>query len=55
MIKTKGIEKIKLEDLTEELMPKGKAMVPESVKNEILEKIQTFIDNDPDYQKLYDF
>ena len=36
-------------------MPKGKALVPETVKNELLQKIQEFIEADPDYQKLYDF
>eukprot|EP00829_Urostomides_striatus_P014605 TRINITY_DN436_c0_g3_i1.p2 TRINITY_DN436_c0_g3~~TRINITY_DN436_c0_g3_i1.p2 ORF type:complete len:112 (-),score=38.90 TRINITY_DN436_c0_g3_i1:66-401(-) len=55
IIKTKGIEKIKLEDLTEEMMPKGKAMVPETVKNELLQKIQDFIEQDPDYKQQYDF
>ena len=46
---------MKLEELTEELLPKGKALVPDAVKNELLEKIQNFIENDPDYQRLYDF
>ena len=46
---------MKLEELTEELLPKGKALVPDTVKNELLEKIQNFIENDPDYQRLYDF
>ena len=55
IIKSKGIEKIKIEELTEELVPKGKALIPESVKSELLEKIQMFIDNDPDYKRLYDF
>lgn len=55
IIKTKGVEKIKLEELTEEMMPKGKALVPEGVKNELLQRIQEFIEQDPDYQKLYDF
>ena len=54
IIKAKGIEKIKLEELTEEMMPKGKALVPDAVKNELLQKIQDFIENDPDYQKMYD-
>lgn len=46
---------MKLEELTEELLPKGKALVPDVVRNELLEKIQDFIENDPDYQRLYDF
>ena len=35
-------------------MPKGKALVPDAVKNELLQKIQEFIESDPDYQQLYD-
>ncbi len=55
IIKTKGVEKVKLEDLTEEMLPRGKALVPEGVKIEMLQKVQGFIESDPEYQKLYDF
>eukprot|EP00826_Nyctotherus_ovalis_P003123 TRINITY_DN1062_c0_g1_i1.p1 TRINITY_DN1062_c0_g1~~TRINITY_DN1062_c0_g1_i1.p1 ORF type:complete len:109 (-),score=35.27 TRINITY_DN1062_c0_g1_i1:139-465(-) len=55
VIKSKGIENVRVEELTEELVPKGKALIPESVKSELLEKIQAFIENDPDYKRLYDF
>lgn len=36
LIRNKGLEKINLDDLVEELLPKGRALVPTSVKEELL-------------------
>ena len=43
IIKNKGTEKITIEDLVKEVMPRGKATVPEKVKEEIMEKLQKFL------------
>jgi len=36
LIWNKGLEKINLDDLVEELLPKGRALVPTSVKEDLL-------------------
>ena len=36
LIRTKGLEKINLEDLVDELLPKGRALVPTKVKEDLL-------------------
>lgn len=43
VIKTKGMEKIEVEDLVREITPHGRASVPDDVKAELLRKIQLFI------------
>lgn len=45
IIKNKGTEKITVDDLVREIMPKGKATIPEKVKEEIMEKLQKFLVN----------
>lgn len=52
IIRQKGLEQVSLEDLVEELMPKGRALVPTAVKEDLLNKIKTFLENDEDYKKL---
>lgn len=44
VIRTKGIDQVTVEDLVEEITPRGRAAVPASVKSEMLEKIKAFID-----------
>ncbi|KDO19453.1 hypothetical protein SPRG_15358 [Saprolegnia parasitica CBS 223.65] len=44
LIKTKGIDQITVEDLVDEITPKGRAAVPDSIKAEMLERIRTFLD-----------
>ncbi|RMX68173.1 hypothetical protein DD238_007811 [Peronospora effusa] len=39
VIRKKGIDHVTVEDLVEEITLEGRALVPEDVKNEILEKI----------------
>eukprot|EP00469_Lotharella_globosa_P004636 CAMPEP_0167803086 /NCGR_PEP_ID=MMETSP0111_2-20121227/19564_1 /TAXON_ID=91324 /ORGANISM="Lotharella globosa, Strain CCCM811" /LENGTH=99 /DNA_ID=CAMNT_0007699363 /DNA_START=14 /DNA_END=310 /DNA_ORIENTATION=+ len=43
IIKAKGTEKITIEDLVKDIMPRGKATVPEKVKEEIMEKLAKFL------------
>ena len=43
VIKSKGMEKIEVEDLVREITPHGRTTVPASVKAELLSKIQQFI------------
>ena len=54
-IRAKGLEKINLEDLVEELLPKGRALVPLKVKEDLLGQIKVFLENDTDYKKLSGF
>ena len=46
---------INLEDLVEELLPKGRSMVPTKVKEDLLGQIKTFLENDEDYKQLAGF
>ena len=52
MIRSKGLEKINLDDLVEELLPKGRALVPTKVKEDLLARIKNYLENDADYKKL---
>lgn len=55
LIRNKGLEKINLDDLVEELLPKGRALVPTSVKEELLGWIKGYLETDPDYKRLTGF
>ena len=44
LIQSKGIEKIKLDELIDDLVPKGKALVPQTIREEMLARIQDFIE-----------
>lgn len=43
VIKSKGLEKITVEDLVAEITPRGRATVPASVKEELLQRIRKFL------------
>ncbi|KAM9851494.1 transcription and mRNA export factor ENY2 [Aulostomus maculatus] len=43
VIKEKGLEHVTVEDLVAEITPKGRALVPDSVKKELLKRIRTFL------------
>ncbi|KAF0698258.1 Aste57867_11115 [Aphanomyces stellatus] len=45
VIKTKGIDQITVEDLVEEITPKGRASVPDSIKADMLERIRLFLES----------
>ena len=44
-----------MEELVEELLPKGRALVPINVKEDLLTQIKAFLENDEDYKKLTAF
>ncbi|KAG7399593.1 Transcription and mRNA export factor eny2 [Phytophthora boehmeriae] len=46
VIRSKGIDQVTVEDLIEEITPRGRASVPEGVKNDLLEKIKAFIEKE---------
>ena len=43
VVREKGLENVKVEDLVAEITPKGRALVPDSVKKELLQIIRTFL------------
>ncbi|CAN9514106.1 unnamed protein product [Ophioblennius macclurei] len=43
VIKEKGLEHVTVEDLVVDLTPKGRALVPDSVKKELLHRIKAFL------------
>ena len=43
VVREKGLERIKLEELVKETTKKGRAEVPDSVKRELLMKIKDFL------------
>ena len=55
IIRNKGLEQVNLEELVEELLPKGRSLVPTSVKEDLLTQIKAFLENDEDYKKLTGF
>ncbi|XP_023667666.1 transcription and mRNA export factor ENY2 isoform X1 [Paramormyrops kingsleyae] len=43
VIREKGFEHVTVEDLVAEITPKGRALVPDSVKKELLQRIRAFL------------
>ena len=43
VVREKGLEHVRLEDLVREITPKGRATVPDAVKRELLTKIKDFL------------
>ncbi|XP_022798975.1 transcription and mRNA export factor ENY2-like [Stylophora pistillata] len=43
VIKQKGLENVTVDDLVAEITPKGRALVPDEVKREMLIRIRTFL------------
>jgi enhancer of yellow 2 transcription factor len=43
MIRNKGLEKITVEELVQEITPRGRATVPDAIKGELLERIRKFL------------
>lgn len=48
VVKQKGLDNITVEDLVLEMVPKGRALVPDSVKKELLMKIRHFLASQSD-------
>mmetsp|Transcript_5255 Transcript_5255/g.4439 ORF Transcript_5255/g.4439 Transcript_5255/m.4439 type:complete len:108 (+) Transcript_5255:37-360(+) len=55
LIRNKGLEKINLDDLVEELLPKGRSLVPTEVKEDLLGRIKSYLESDPDYRRITGF
>mmetsp|Transcript_28619 Transcript_28619/g.43228 ORF Transcript_28619/g.43228 Transcript_28619/m.43228 type:complete len:108 (-) Transcript_28619:21-344(-) len=55
IIRTKGLDKINLEDLVEELLPKGRSLVPTKIKEDLLTKIKNHLEQDEEYKRLTGF
>ena len=43
VIREKGAENITVDDLVTDITPRGRALVPDSVKKELLQKIKAFL------------
>ncbi|TWW79612.1 transcription and mRNA export factor ENY2 [Takifugu rubripes] len=43
IIKERGLEHVTVEDLVAEITPKGRGLVPDSVKKELLHRIREFL------------
>ncbi|XP_076325351.1 transcription and mRNA export factor ENY2-like isoform X1 [Tachypleus tridentatus] len=43
IVKEKGVENVTVDDLVAEITPKGRALVPDAVKRELLQRIRTFL------------
>ena len=43
IVKRKGLEQVTVEDLVAETTPKGRSLVPDDVKRELLSRIRTFL------------
>ena len=47
LIRTKGLDRITVQDLVEELKSRARATVPSKVKEDLLARIKTFIEQNP--------
>merc|ERR1719370_2526447 len=45
VVKEKGLDRITVEDLVQEVAPQGSQLVPDDVKKELLQEIRTFLAN----------
>ncbi|CAH1780514.1 unnamed protein product [Owenia fusiformis] len=43
VVRQKGLEHVTVDDLVSEITPKGRALVPDTVKKELLQRIRTFL------------
>uniref|UniRef100_A0A8C4RCQ0 Transcription and mRNA export factor ENY2 n=1 Tax=Eptatretus burgeri TaxID=7764 RepID=A0A8C4RCQ0_EPTBU len=43
IIRQKGLDHVTIEELVTEITPRGRALVPDSVKKELLQRIRTFL------------
>jgi len=43
VIKQKGLENVTVDDLVAEITPQGRALVPDEVKRDMLQRIRTFL------------
>lgn len=43
IVKQKGLDNVTVDDLVAELVPRGRALVPDPIKRELLERIRAFL------------
>lgn len=43
IVRKKGLENVRVDDLVAEITPRGRALVPDQVKKELLQQIRTFL------------
>lgn len=43
IVQEKGVDKITVEELVSQITPKGRSLVPDAVKKELLQKIRAFL------------
>ena len=43
VVKQKGLDNVTVDDLVAEMVPKGRALVPDTVKKDLLQSIRTFL------------
>ena len=41
-----------MDELVEEMLPRGRALVPTQVKEDLLQRIKQYLEKDEDYKKL---
>ncbi|KAF7255439.1 hypothetical protein EG68_07415 [Paragonimus skrjabini miyazakii] len=49
VIRKRGLENLTVEDLVAEITPVGRSMVPDTVKQELLDEIRTFLNKETDH------
>ncbi|TNV77948.1 hypothetical protein FGO68_gene9991 [Halteria grandinella] len=54
-IRQQGLEKINLDTLVDKMLPQGRSLVPQEVKEKLLDKIKGVLEQDPEYKKLTGF
>lgn len=48
LIKQKGLDRITVDELVQDMTPRGRATVPDAVKKEVMTRIRKFIDENAD-------
>ncbi|XP_051822727.1 transcription and mRNA export factor ENY2-like [Antechinus flavipes] len=43
VIQAKGVEQVNVDNLVAEIIPKGRALIPNSFKEELLQRVRTFL------------
>ncbi|CAL8089982.1 unnamed protein product [Calicophoron daubneyi] len=49
VIRTRGLENLTVDDLVTEITPVGRRMVPDTVKQELLDEIRTFLNRETEH------
>ena len=52
IIRNKGLDKINLEELVTELLPHGRSLVRQEIKEDLLNQIKGKLEKDEDYKRM---